>query len=77
MMDMVNYDEALKIAKELKNNIDACDEYDDAYLFKTKEDEYTLGGDGACIILKENGRAISQLEYFDNYSANHIREIDV
>ena len=74
---MVNYDEALKIAKGLKSNIDACDEYENAYLFKTKADEYTIGGEGACIILKENGRAISQLEYFDNYDTNHIREFDV
>ena len=74
---MVSYDEALKIAKELKENIDACDEYENAYLFKTKADEYTFGGEGACIILKENGRAINQLEYFDNYDTNHIREFDV
>lgn len=74
---MITYDEALTKARELKENIDACDEYENAYMFKTKADEYTLGGDGACIILKENGKAISQLEYFDNYDTEHIREFDV
>lgn len=74
---MVNYDEALKIAKELKPNIDACDEYDVAYLFKTRADEYTIGGDSPCVILKDTGEAINQLEFFDNYKHKHIKEFDI
>ena len=36
---MITYDEALTKARELKENIDACDEYENAYMFKTKADE--------------------------------------
>lgn len=74
---MVSYEQALEQAKKLKPNIDACDEYNDAFLFKVKADEWTLGGDSPCIILKENGKAINQTEYFDRYEAKHIREFDI
>ena len=74
---MVNFEQALEIAKKLKRNIDACDEYNDAFLFKRKADEYTIGGDSPCVVLKESGRAINVVEYFDNYVAEHIREFDV
>ena len=74
---MIGYDEALKKAKELKPNIDACDEYDTAYLFKARSEEYCIGGDGACVILKKDGRALNQLEFFDSYDHEHIREFDL
>ena len=50
-----------------------CDEYDTAYLFKARSEEFNIGGDSPCVILKENGRAITQLEYFDNYEQRHIK----
>lgn len=74
---MISYDEALKKAKELKSNIDACDEYDVAYLFKARSEEYCIGGDGPCVILKDNGRAINQLEFFENYEHEHIKEFSI
>lgn len=74
---MLSFEQAYEIAKGLKEGIDACDEYNDAYLFKRKADEYTIGGDGPCIVLKENGKAINQVVYFDNYEAEHIREFDI
>lgn len=74
---MITYDEAFKKAKALKPNIDACDEYDIAYLFKSKADEFTIGGDGPCVILKEDGRAINQLELVDNYDHELIREFNL
>ena len=74
---MITYDEALKKAKELKPNIDACDEYDIAYMFKARSEEYTLGGDSPCVILKEDGKAITQLMFFDNYDYEHLREFDI
>lgn len=74
---MISYEEALKKAKELKENIDACDEYDTAYLFKARSEEYSFGGDGACVILKDSGKAINQLEFYDNIEHKHIREFDI
>lgn len=74
---MVTYEQALEIARKLKNGIDACDEYNDAYAFKRRAEEFMIGGDGACVVLKKNGRAINIVEYFDNYEAKHIREFDI
>lgn len=74
---MINYEEALKKAKELKPNIDACDEYDKGYVFKAKADEFTIGGDGPCCILKESGRAVCQTEFYDRYDPIFVGEIAV
>lgn len=74
---MVTFEQALETAKKLKPNCDACDEYNDAYLFKRKADEFTIGGDSPCIVLKESGKAINVVEYFDNYDAEHVREFDL
>lgn len=74
---MLTLIEALKLAMELKSGIDACDEYDIAYVFKRKEDRLNIGGDGACVILKEDGRAINQTDFFECYNPVHIRELDI
>ena len=74
---MISYHEALARARTIKPNIDACDEYNDAYVFKTRADHDTIGGDSPCVILKESGEAINIVEYFDNYEAEHIREFDL
>lgn len=71
---MISYDEALKTARELKGNIDKCYEYDIAYMFASSEDDYTIGGDGPCVILKETGQAISRLHFFEFYDAKEIGE---
>lgn len=74
---MLTFEEALEKAKALKKGIDACEEYDIAYLFKRKADRFNIGGDGACIILKDNGRAINQTEFYECYDANSVREFDI
>lgn len=74
---MVTYEEALATAKKLKKNIDACDEYDSAYVFKARAEEWMIGGPGPCVVLKANGKAINQVDYFDSYEAKHIREFDI
>ena len=74
---MITYEKAYKIAKSLKPNADACVEYENAYMFKTKADEWSIGEDGACVILKKNGKAISQTLYFDKYGSDFVREFDL
>lgn len=74
---MVSYEEALKNAKELKKNINGCIETNEAYIFKDKTFDDTLGGDSPCIILKENGKAINMTEFAENYPYSHVREFDV
>lgn len=73
----MTYEEALKIAKSLKPGADACDEYDTAFVFKTKSEEWALGGDGPCVILKRNGNAIGQTEFYDRYGGTLIRSFDI
>ncbi len=77
---MISYNEALKIAMQLKSRIDKCVETPNAYLFKNVDDEYSIGGEGICCILKENGKAIGTTEYYDkyaNYSDDEVKEYDV
>ena len=75
--DMISYEEAYKKAKDLKSNIDACDEYDIGYVFKSRDDEYTIGGDGPCCIIKDSGRAVCQTEFIDRYDPVFVREIEL
>ncbi len=49
---MISYNEALKIAMQLKSRIDKCVETPNAYLFKNVDDEYSIGGERVCCILK-------------------------
>lgn len=73
----MTYEEAFKKAKELKPNIDACDEYDKGFVFKTKSDEWSIGGDPPCVILKSSGDAINQVEFFDMHNPKFIRTFDL
>lgn len=74
---MVSYEEALALAVKLKPNIDACDEYDQAFLFKCKEEEWLIGGDGPIVVLKETGKAINQIAFFDDCGPKLIRSFDL
>ncbi|MBO4901494.1 MAG: hypothetical protein J5518_01690 [Lachnospiraceae bacterium] len=71
---MITYEDALKKARELKHNIDACDEYDVGYMFKAKADAFTIGGDGPCCIIKDTGRAVCQTEFYERYEPVFIGE---
>ena len=74
---MITFEDAYKKARELKPNIDACDEYDIGYLFKASVDRFTIGGDGPCIILKETGHAINQTGFYELYAPEFIRELNL
>ena len=75
---MISYNEALKKARELKSNIDKCIEYDIAYMFASSEDDWTIGGDDPCVILKETGEAKSRLYSFEEfYEAQEIRGFQI
>lgn len=62
---MVSYEEAKKIAFNLKKNITDCAEYTDAYIFSSIDDEYTIGGSGPVVIIKKTGRAVNMIAYTD------------
>lgn len=74
---MVTYEEAKKIAQELKKNIDRCYEHTDAYVFTNEAEEMSFGGDSPCVVLKEDGRAINMTEYTDNHKYELIREYKI
>ncbi len=70
---MINYEEALKIAKEHKPNIDHCYEETLAWIFTSKEDEHTIGGDNPVVVLKETGDALNMPDYaFEYFGAKEI-----
>ncbi len=73
----VSFDDALKIARKLKKNIDGCDEYDKGYMFKSSADELTIGGEGACCVLKDTGKAVNQTEFYDTYKPQFIKSIEI
>lgn len=73
----MNFEKALAIAKKLKPNVDACDEYDKAFLFKCKAEEWMIGGDGPVVVLKDTGKAINQVVFFDQYGPELIRSFDI
>ena len=72
----MTFKKAEKMARGLKENIDFCQEYEDAFIF-SKKDEFNIGGDGPVVILKESGEAINMTGYCDSSKAALIREIDL
>lgn len=53
-------------------------EYDIAYMFASSEDDWTIGGDGPYVILKETGEAKSRLYSFEEfYEAQEIRGFQI
>ena len=74
---MVSYKQAYKIAVKMMPNIDACVEYENAYMFKRKAANHSIGGDGFCIVMKDSGKTVPQTEYFEKYATEIVREFDL
>lgn len=72
---MISFDDAYEIAKGMKKDIDGCDEYDVGYMFKSSKDEWTIGGEGACCVIKETGKAVCQTEFYDRYNPKFIKAL--
>ena len=63
---MVTFEEAYKIALELDDTVNSCNEYKDAYHFYEKTDYEVDGNDGP-VILKESGKAINFITFIMTY----------
>lgn len=76
---MISYEEALKIAKQLKPNLDGCTEYENGYAFSSSKDEGYEGGAGhsICVIEKSSGKAIPMNLFVINGTGKYIKEFDV
>ena len=73
----ITYEKAYELAKQKMPNIDACVEYENAYMFKRKAEKHSIGGNGFCIVLKDSGKILSQTEYFKDYETEKVREFDL
>ena len=69
---MITYEEALKIARSKMSRLNRCDEDDLAYLFSYDTGELMIGGQGTCVVLKENGRAVNMPYYVMHYHGGEI-----
>lgn len=65
---MISYIEAKKKAQDIIPDINACLEFPNAYRFFSKSNELTFGGLTDIVILKDNGMAVSFVEYVDKYA---------
>ena len=74
---MITYEKACEIAAGQMPNIDACVEYENAYMFQRRAENHSIGGHGYIVILKDSGKALSRTEYLEKYAAEQIREFDL
>lgn len=57
---MITFEEAYKKAKEVKDNIDYCEEYENGYLFGTNIEGIEYGGPNMpAIVIKETGEIVN------------------
>ena len=76
---MITYEEALKIARERKDQIDNCIEYENAYVFGFTGDNNYIGGYGQTpvVIMKEDGRIASMPELIVSGTGEEIRSFKI
>lgn len=66
---MISYNYAKQKALELNSDVNACNEYDNAYNFFDKN--YEGVGDKSVIILKEDGKALNFVDYILDYATSN------
>ncbi len=59
---MVDYKKALELAKELWEEVDYCQETENAFIF-SKKDDRSIGGSGPVVVLKDTGECINMVAY--------------
>lgn len=74
---MLNYEEALQIAKSKKTKINHCIEYLDAFAFEYCSGDKSIGGDSPVVILKDSGEAINMISYAVGAKGTIIRDFEV
>lgn len=76
---MITYEEAFEIAKERKDQIDNCTEYENAYVFSYTGDGNCRGGYGRTpvVIMKENGRIATLPELIARGTGEEIRSFNI
>ena len=76
---MISYEEALEIAKEWKDQIDNCTEYENAYVFGYTGDSKYIGGYGhtPVVVMKEDGSVTNMPEFVARGTGNEIRSFSI
>lgn len=75
---MITYEDAVKMAKEIREDINRCFEYENGYVFSNVEDENYIGGSHApVVIVKETGKAISMPQFVIDGTGAEIGDREV
>ena len=76
---MITYEQALEIARDRKDEIDNCIEFENAYVFGFSGDDNYIGGYGhtPVVVMKEDGRLASMPELIVSGSGEEIRSFAV
>ena len=72
---MITFEDAWEIAKQRKNEIDNCTEYENAYVFGFTGDNNQIGGYGhtPVVVMKEDGSVTNMPEFVINGAGEEIR----
>lgn len=74
---MLNFEEALQIAKSKKTKINHCIEYLDAFAFEYCSGDKSIGGDSPVVIMKDSGGAVDMISYAVGARRTIIRDFEV
>lgn len=76
---MVTYEEALAIARERKQNIDMCAEWEKGFVFESEADANMIGGYGhiPIVVRKEDGKVMTMPEFVFGDAGELVREFKV
>lgn len=76
---MIAYEVAYEKAKELKQEIDNCTEYENGYVFGFSGDDNYIGGGGhvPVVILKEDGKVIPLNQFIAQGTGQEIRTFEI
>ena len=69
----ISYEEALNIAKQHKDNIDTCLEYERGFVFSSTEDDKYVGGWGhepVCVM--KDGQVMNMITFIDSHPGEQI-----
>jgi len=73
----MNFEEAKRVALELRDDINHCYETEDAYIFSKDGDRFEIGGVGPVVVMKATGRATNMVDYTNkSNSPKKVAEFD-
>ena len=75
---MVTYEEALEIARQTRDDIDYCDEYEEGYVFGAEADADYVGGLGhsPLVVMKKDGKVVDMAFFMFNNPGDVIKEYE-